>query len=84
MIGLGVLAAFFLLRSGEGDDPALSTMTNRGRLIEMAVPERIGPGTPQLTGEAFLIAEREGLRISPVLTVRPAGRTASGDRANGS
>ena len=64
VIGLGVLAAFFLLRSDDADDDAaLSTMTNRGRPIEMAVPERIGPGTPTLTGEAIQIVERGGLRF---------------------
>lgn len=63
VIGFGVLAAFVLLRSDDRGDAALSTMTNRGRPIEMAVPERIGPGTPTLTGEAILIAERAGLRF---------------------
>ena len=64
VIALGVLAAFFLLRDGSDEDGALATMSAQERPVEMAVPERIGaPNGPLLTGKAFLIGERGGLRF---------------------
>jgi hypothetical protein len=63
VIALGVVAAFFLLRDGSDEDGSLATMSARERPFEIAVPERAGPGTPRLTGEALLIGERAGLRF---------------------
>lgn len=62
VIVAGFAAAFFLLRSDDGEDPALAAMTNHGRPIEMALPERAGPGA-ELEGEAILIAERGNIRF---------------------
>jgi hypothetical protein len=64
--GIALLAAiggFLLLSDSDDKDGPLATMSARQRSVVMAVPERIGlPGSPLLTGEAFLIGERAGLR----------------------
>jgi hypothetical protein len=57
-------AAFLLLRDDGGEDYSLGVMTTRGRPFEMPVPEQLfTPGSPKTTGEALLIAEREGIRL---------------------
>jgi hypothetical protein len=63
VIGLGVLAAFFVLRRDGGDDQALSTISNRGRPIELEFGVRISAGEAKPTGEVMLLAERAGLRF---------------------
>ncbi|HEV2903117.1 MAG TPA: hypothetical protein VGW30_07620 [Gaiellaceae bacterium] len=57
-------AAFLLLRDSGEEDYSLGVMSTRGRPFEMPVPEQLfTPGSPKTTGEAFLIAEREGIRL---------------------
>ena len=57
-------AAFLLLRDDGGEVYSLGVMSTRGRPFAMPVPEQLFmPGSPKTTGEALLIAEREGLRL---------------------
>jgi hypothetical protein len=78
LVGAGLL----FLRDGSGsDDESLNAFSNRGRPIEMAVPERVGaPTSPRLTGRAILIAEREGLRFLRLPRVDGSSCWASADR----
>jgi hypothetical protein len=62
IIVAGIAAAFFVLRDVSDEDDGLAAMSNRGRPIEMAVPERLGPWG-DVTGEVILIAERGGIRF---------------------
>jgi hypothetical protein len=63
-LALAGVAAFLLLRNGDDENSALARMSVRERPFEMPIPNPLGrPGSPQPTGEAFLIAERDGLRI---------------------
>jgi hypothetical protein len=62
VIALGVVAAFLLLRDGSDDDKGLAAMSNRGRPIQMAIPDRLGPWG-DVTGDAMLIAERGDVRF---------------------
>lgn len=58
----GVVASFFVLRDGGEDDEGLAAMSTRGRPIELAIPEQLGPWG-DVTGEVLLIGERAGLRF---------------------
>jgi hypothetical protein len=63
LIALGVLAAYLRLRDGD-DEAAYATMSAQAQPFEMPVPASLGlPSSPKTTGEAFFIAEREGIRI---------------------
>jgi hypothetical protein len=63
-LALAGAAALLLLRDGDEEDSALARMSVRERPFEMPIPNQLGrPGSPQTTGEAFLIAERNGVRI---------------------
>ena len=56
--------AALLLRDNGGEDYSLGVMSTRGRPFEMPVPEQLfTPGSPKTTGEALLLAEREGIRL---------------------
>jgi hypothetical protein len=65
LVGAGALvAAFFMLRDSDKEDGALATMSARERPVVLPLPERVGlPNSPLLSGEAFLIGERAGLRF---------------------
>ena len=57
-------AAVLLLRDDGGEDYSLGVMSTRGRPFQMPVPEQLfTPGSPKTTGEALLIAERDGIRL---------------------
>ena len=57
-------AAVLLLRDDSGEDYSLGVMSTRGRPFEMPVPQQLfTPGSPKTTGEALLIADREGIRL---------------------
>jgi hypothetical protein len=61
---LGAIAAVLHFRDDSGGfAESLAAFSNRGRPIELAVPESHGPGEPKFTGDAVLIAERRGLRF---------------------
>jgi hypothetical protein len=63
VIAVGAIAAVLILRDGDGGiDETLAAFSNRGRPIEMAVPERLGPNVKP-TGEVVLISEYEGHRF---------------------
>ena len=63
LAALGVLAAFLLLRDGD-DETAFSSVSAREQAFELPVPQTLGlPSSPKTTGEAFYIAERDGIRI---------------------
>lgn len=62
LIAVGVLAAYLLLR--DGDEAAYATVSAQEQPFVMPVPARLGlPSTPKTTGEAFFLAERDGIRI---------------------
>jgi hypothetical protein len=81
-IALGVLAAFLLLRRDDGEDLAFSSMTNRGRPLEMAVPESAGAGA-KFTGEAILLAERGGVRFLRLPRADGTSCWSTGERRSG-
>lgn len=83
VIGIGVLAAFFLLRSDDGDDAALSTMSNRGSPIEMEFGVRISADEAKPTGEVVLLAERAGLRFLRLPRTDGSSCWAIGERRSG-
>lgn len=59
----GVAAGFILLRD-DGQKTALATLSAVETAFEMPLPETLGlPDGPKTTGEAFHLAERDGLRI---------------------
>ncbi|HEX2496633.1 MAG TPA: hypothetical protein VHK46_07335 [Gaiellaceae bacterium] len=63
LIAVGVLAAYLLLRDGN-DEAAYATMSAQEQPFEMPVPASLGlPSSPKTTGEAFFVAERDGIRI---------------------
>jgi hypothetical protein len=63
LIAVGVLAAYLFLRDDD-DVAAYSTMSVRERPFELPVPATLGlPSSPKTTGEAFFVAERDGIRI---------------------
>jgi hypothetical protein len=63
-LALAGVAALLLLRNGDDEDSALARISVRERPLEMPIPNQLGrPGSPQTTGEAFLIAQRNGIRI---------------------
>jgi hypothetical protein len=82
LIALGVLAAFLLMRDGDGSDPALAAISTRGEPIEMAIPERLGPWG-KLTGEAILISHRGGLRFLRLPREDGSSCWATGERRSG-
>jgi hypothetical protein len=60
---VGALAAFLLLRGGD-EDAALARISAPQRPIRMPIPNPLGgPRSPEPTGEAFVIAERRGIRL---------------------
>jgi hypothetical protein len=62
LIAAGVLAAF-LIRDGD-DEAAFATLSAQERPFEMPVPPRLGlPSTPKTTGQAFFLAEHDGIRF---------------------
>ena len=62
LIALGVLAAF-LIRDGD-DEAAFATLSAQERPFEMPVPASLGlPSSPKTTGQAFLLAEKDGIRF---------------------
>jgi hypothetical protein len=85
VLTLGAIAAALLLRDrGDSIDESLGAFSNRGRPIEMAVPERIGPPSfPKLTGKAFLITEREGLRFLRLPRVDGSSCWSTAERRSG-
>lgn len=83
VIALGVLAALFLLRSDDGDDAALSRMSNRGQTIEMEFGVRIGADEAKPTGEVVLLAERGGLRFLRLPRTDGSSCWAIGERRSG-
>jgi hypothetical protein len=63
LIAVGVLAAYLLLRNGDAE-PAYATISAQERPFEMPVPPTLGlPSSPKTTGEAFFLAEKDGIRI---------------------
>jgi catechol 2,3-dioxygenase-like lactoylglutathione lyase family enzyme len=64
LLALGALAALLLLRRGGDEDAALARLSAPQRPYQMAIPNPLGgPGSPEPTGEAFVIAERKGIRL---------------------
>jgi hypothetical protein len=62
LIALGVLAAF-LIRDGD-DEAAFATLSAQERPFEMPVPASLGlPSSPKTTGQAFFLAEKDGIRF---------------------
>jgi hypothetical protein len=63
LIALGMLAAYLLLRDGD-DEAAYATISAQERAFEMPLPATLGlPSSPKTTGEAFFLAEKDGIRI---------------------
>jgi hypothetical protein len=63
LIAVGALAAYLLLRNRD-DEPAYATISAQERPFEMPVPPTLGlPSSPKTTGEAFFLAEKDGVRI---------------------
>jgi hypothetical protein len=63
LVAVGVLAAYLLLRDGDAE-PAYATISAQERPFEMPVPPTLGlPSSPKTTGEAFFLAEKDGIRI---------------------
>jgi hypothetical protein len=63
LIALGMLAAYVLLRDGD-DERAYATISAQERPFEMPLPTTLGlPSSPKTTGEAFFLAEKDGIRI---------------------
>lgn len=63
LIALGMLAGYLLLRDGD-DEPAYATISAQERPFEMPLPATLGlPSSPKTTGEAFFLAEKDGIRI---------------------
>jgi hypothetical protein len=64
LLALGAFAAFLLLRHGDDEDAALARLSAPQRPYKMPIPNPLGgPGSPEPTGEAFVIAERKGIRL---------------------
>jgi hypothetical protein len=86
-LAVGGLAAFLFLRDrGDGDD-TLARMSTPQRPFEMPIPNPLGaPNSPKPTGEAFFIAERNGVRLIrlPREAAPPAGERPTVASANGS
>jgi hypothetical protein len=83
VIAVGAIAAVLLLRDdGGGVNETLAAFSNRGRPIEMALPERLGPNVKP-TGEVLLIAERKGLRFLRLPRVDGSSCWATADRRFG-
>jgi hypothetical protein len=62
LIAVGVVAAY-LIRDGD-DEAAFATLSAQERPFEMPVPASLGlPSSPKPTGEAFFLAERDGIRF---------------------
>lgn len=62
LIAVGVLAAF-LIRDGNDEAP-FATLSAQERPFEMPVPASLGlPSSPKTTGQAFFLAERDGIRF---------------------
>jgi hypothetical protein len=63
LIALGTLAGYLLLRDGD-DEPAYATISAQEQPFEMPLPATLGlPSSPKTTGEAFFLAEKDGIRI---------------------
>jgi hypothetical protein len=65
-VALVVVAAggLFLLRSSDDEDAGLARLSAPQRPYKMPIPNPLGgPGSPEPTGEAFVIAERKGVRL---------------------
>ena len=63
LIALGMLAAYLLLRGGD-DERAYATISAQEQPFEMPLPTTLGlPSSPKTTGEAFFLAEKDGIRI---------------------
>ena len=63
LIALGMLAGYLLLRDGD-DEPAYATISAQEQPFEMPLPTTLGlPSSPKTTGEAFFLAEKDGIRI---------------------
>ena len=61
LIAAGVLAAF-LIRDGD-DEAAFATLSALERPFQMPVPASLGlPSSPKTTGQAFFLAEKDGVR----------------------
>jgi len=82
LILVGFVASFVLLRSSDQEDARLAAMSNRGRSIEVDVPERVGPGA-KLDGRAILIAERGGVRFLRLPRVDGSSCWATSERRSG-
>ena len=63
LIALCTLAGYLLLRDGD-DEPAYATISAQEHPFEMPLPATLGlPSSPKTTGEAFFLAEKDGIRI---------------------
>lgn len=63
LLALGATAAFLFLRDGD-EDAGLARLSAPQRPYKMPIPNPLGgPGSPEPTGEAFVIAERKGVRL---------------------
>lgn len=63
LIALGMLAGYLLLRDGD-DERAYATISAQEQPFEMPLPATLGlPSSPKTTGEAFFLAEKDGIRI---------------------
>ena len=63
-LAVGGLPAFLFVRDRGDDDDALARMSTPQRPFEMPIPNPLGaPNSPKPTGEAFFIAERNGVRL---------------------
>jgi hypothetical protein len=84
-VALGASAAVLLSWGDSGGaDESLTRFSTRGRPVEMAVPERLGPPSfPKTTGEVILIEERQGLRFLRVPLVDGSSCWASAERRSG-
>lgn len=63
LIALGMLAGYLLLRDGD-DERTYATISAQEHPFEMPLPATLGlPSSPKTTGEAFFLAEKDGIRI---------------------
>jgi hypothetical protein len=64
VVVLVAAGGLLLLRSSDDEDAGLARLSATQRPYKMAIPNPLGgPGSPEPTGEAFVIAERKGVRL---------------------
>jgi hypothetical protein len=82
LVALGAIAALLRLRDGDSGGDSLARMSADGEPIAMDVPSTLGFfGKP--TGEAILIAERQGVRFLRLPDEDGTSCWATSDRSSG-